>query len=136
MRIFGVDQVGSDEDADMLSALARKIITIMIKDKSYLNFKPSQIGAASILLSLNILDTPIAKAINLKQIQDLKDKCHYYQKDDLTDAELLDVISPYTRWNKQIISLTSKKIKNDIQPAYLTAFKIANQCLFKGHLLK
>lgn len=41
MRIFGVDQVGSDEDADMLSALARKIITIMIKDKSYLNFKPS-----------------------------------------------------------------------------------------------
>ena len=60
MRIFGVDQVGQDEDSDMLSALAKKIITIMIKDKSYLNFKPSQIGAASILLSLNILDSPIA----------------------------------------------------------------------------
>ena len=41
LRIFGVDRIGSDEDADMVSALARKIISIMIKDRSYLNFKPS-----------------------------------------------------------------------------------------------
>ena len=63
MRIFGVDQVGKDEDADMVSALARKVISIMIKDRSILNYKPSQIGAASLLLSLNILDTQIAKAM-------------------------------------------------------------------------
>ena len=72
MRIFGVDKVGYDEDADMVSALARKIISIMIKDRSILNYKPSQIGAAALLLSLNILDTQIAKAINLKKIAGLK----------------------------------------------------------------
>ena len=66
LRIFGVDGTGSDEDADMVSALARKILSIMIKDRSYLNFKPSQIGAAVTILSLNILDNQVAKCINLK----------------------------------------------------------------------
>lgn len=124
MRIFGVDQVGKDEDADMVSALARKVISIMIKDRSILNYKPSQIGAAALLLSLNILDTQIAKAINLKKIVGLNKKSHYNQAEESAESD--SEVTPFDRWNKQIISLTSKKIKGDIQPAYLTAFKVAN----------
>jgi hypothetical protein len=43
--------------------------------------------------------------------------------------------SPFSRWNKKIINLTSKTINGDIHPAYMTIFKITNQCLFKGLLL-
>ena len=65
MRIFGVDKVSEDRDADMVIALVRKIVSLMIKDRLYLSLKPSKIGAASVLLALNILDSPVAPSINL-----------------------------------------------------------------------
>lgn len=44
--------------------------------------------------------------------------------------------TPFSRWNKKVINLTSKTISGDILPAYMTMFKITNQCLFKGLLLQ
>jgi len=40
-RVFGVDKINVDQDADLVAVLSRKIISIMIKDRSYLNYKPS-----------------------------------------------------------------------------------------------
>lgn len=56
--------------------------------------------------------------------------------DDEIVSEDAALKSPFSRWNKKVMNLTSKTINGDIHPAYMTIFKITNQCLFKGLLIQ
>ena len=53
-RIFGVENERNDPEATRVGGLARKIIRCLLLSSNYLRFKPSQIAAAALVLSINI----------------------------------------------------------------------------------
>ena len=53
-RIFGLDQEIFDEDSFKIGDLARRFIRIMVAHSAFLRFKVSQIGAAALMLAINV----------------------------------------------------------------------------------
>lgn len=59
-RIFGVESERIDPDAARVGGLARKIIRCLLLSSQFLRFKPSQVAAAAVMLSININGSPCA----------------------------------------------------------------------------
>lgn len=57
-RLLGVDLEHNDADAAAVANLARKVSRCMLLSSNYLKFKPSQMAAASLLLSMQIVSSP------------------------------------------------------------------------------
>lgn len=53
-RIFGVDQEAIDLNDQRVANLARKMLRCMLLSSIYLRFKPSQVAAVALVLSINI----------------------------------------------------------------------------------
>ena len=66
-RIMGVDQESTDPDALRVGNLARKVMRCMLLSSSILQFKPSQIAAASLTLSIAITNSPCAQLMGAPQ---------------------------------------------------------------------
>ena len=54
LRIFGVDKVEEDADAEQISNLAYHYCIFMARSSHFLEYRPSQIAATAILLAVNI----------------------------------------------------------------------------------
>ena len=54
-RIFGVEQEKTDSSDARVGNLARKLLRCMLLSSTYLRFKPSQVAAAALILSINII---------------------------------------------------------------------------------
>ena len=53
---------------------------VFVRDARALNYKPSQIAASALILSLNICDSQHAQIMGLRQIEGLAQRCHYFEK--------------------------------------------------------
>ena len=80
-RIFGVDQEKQDASDALVGDLARKFIKSMQLRSIYLNFTPSQIAAAALMLSMNICSSPFCcRLVGVEQpFLDLDKKGWFFQ---------------------------------------------------------
>ena len=79
-RIFGVENEKSDPDAARVGGLARKILRCLILSSNYLKYKPSQMAAAALMLSININGSPCAQLMGANStLYFLKERGHYYK---------------------------------------------------------
>ena len=69
-RIFGIDSGIKDRKAHQLRTYSRQYCRFMQREPCFLNYCPSQIAAAALLLAINISKSDIAKSIGLKQIEE------------------------------------------------------------------
>ena len=70
-RIFGVDQELTDSDDTRVGNLARKMLRCMLLSSTYLRFKPSQVAAAALLLSININSSECAQLMGAPSVLDI-----------------------------------------------------------------
>ena len=59
-RIFGIDNYRTSREAKLVNQLARDYCKIFLKESMYLMVKPSQVAAASLMLAMNVYESPIA----------------------------------------------------------------------------
>lgn len=65
-RLFGLDQVEQDKHAYLIDASAIYLLRFMMRDSAFLEFRPSQIAAAAIMLAINAnVESPLAKAMQV-----------------------------------------------------------------------
>eukprot|EP00354_Favella_ehrenbergii_P010569 CAMPEP_0170456976 /NCGR_PEP_ID=MMETSP0123-20130129/4420_1 /TAXON_ID=182087 /ORGANISM="Favella ehrenbergii, Strain Fehren 1" /LENGTH=145 /DNA_ID=CAMNT_0010720611 /DNA_START=1101 /DNA_END=1538 /DNA_ORIENTATION=- len=68
-RLFGLDEVHADKHAYLLEASAIYLCRFMLKEFTFLKFRPSQIAAAAFMLALNAnLETPLSEALDVELI--------------------------------------------------------------------
>ena len=63
--IYGFEKMESDINSKQIGDLSRKLCRFMQRDEQFLNFRPSQIAAASILLAVNLGQSNLAETIGL-----------------------------------------------------------------------
>ena len=66
LRIFGFDSGGKGSDAHQISSLAYKYCIFMQRASHYLEFRPSQIASAALLLAINISVSTIATSLGIR----------------------------------------------------------------------
>ena len=77
-RIFGVEQEKTDSSDARVGNLARKLLRCMLLSSTYLRFKPSQVAAAALILSININGSECSKLMGAPTVlHNLKDKAFY-----------------------------------------------------------
>ena len=77
-RIFGVEQEKTDISDARVGNLARKLLRCMLLSSTYLRFKPSQVAAAALILSININGSECSKLMGAPTVlHNLKDKAFY-----------------------------------------------------------
>ena len=89
-RIFGVDQELTDSDDTRVGNLARKMLRCMLLSSTYLRFKPSQVAAAALLLSININSSVCAQLMGAPSVLDsniLQAKAFYKKTKTIDQAD-------------------------------------------------
>jgi len=82
-RIFGVDREKSDSNDARVGNLARKMLRCMLLSSTYLHFKPSQVAAAALLLSMNINGSECAQLMGAPNVlHDLHEKSVFYAENN------------------------------------------------------
>ena len=66
LRIFGFDQGEKGSDAHQISGLAYKYCIFMQRTSRYLEFRPSQLASAALLLAINISVSTVAPSVGLR----------------------------------------------------------------------
>lgn len=78
-RIFGVDREASDPSDARVVNLARKMLRYMLLSSVYLRFKPSQVAAAALILSININSSHCSQLMGAPCVlQRLEEKAFYH----------------------------------------------------------
>jgi len=110
-RVFGLDQEEADEASSYVGNLARKFCLKMQKDASFLQYKPSQMAAASLTLAVRThFDRKVAKT--LVGSRDLQ-----YQ-----------VYDEMKMWTSNIEKITGVSVENDLRPVYRLLRKEVQAC--------
>lgn len=66
-RIYGIDQARkTDKSSIQLQKLARQYCRYMQRDSFFLNYRPSQIAASSMLFAINVSQSAVAAKIGIK----------------------------------------------------------------------
>ena len=79
-RIYNLDLVKREQEAFALDYLARNFCRSMLRSRQYLNFKPSQMAAASLILAINLSMSDLAPKVGLQKIiQDLNLKSLFFE---------------------------------------------------------
>ena len=69
-RVFGIDNFQKDKKAHQLRTYSRQYCRFMQREPCFLNYCPSQIAAAALLLAINISSSNIARSVGLKNLDD------------------------------------------------------------------
>ena len=70
LRLFGFKQDEDDVGMQQIAHLAREYILTMQRSPTYLDFRPSQIAAASIMCAFNISTSSITDSLELTSINE------------------------------------------------------------------
>ena len=62
----------------------------MLRSRSYLQLKPSSVGAAALLLAINLNTSGLVTKFGMKKLTDLRLKTLFYKGDDLINIEMVD----------------------------------------------
>ena len=101
-RIFGLDRVWDDEEAQGVAVEAEKLCFLMLEHSQFLDFRPSQIAAASLLLSIKMR----------YYITLVKDAGPRHGRNDVAP------IKPLKMWDERVEYLTGLSCSEDVEPLY------------------
>ena len=61
LRLYGIKQDEEDSGIRQLASLAKEYVLVLQRSPTYLNYRPSQIAAASVMCAININSSTITK---------------------------------------------------------------------------
>lgn len=96
------------------------MLRCMLLSSTYLRFKPSQVAAAAIILSLNINSSQISRLMGAPSVlTEVHTQAFYYAEGFSQQEELKDNANgPLARWNDRVRSVTKLSAYEDIQQCY------------------
>ena len=112
----------------------------MQREAHFLNFRPSQIAAASLLLAINISLSDAAPLVGIKKIQELQMKSLFFETTIYLEIagvkiEEKDAKCPLRMWNNSIEKLTCVKKVQDVKPVYKSLTEKVNEIWYSEKLL-
>ena len=112
----------------------------MQRDSAFLNFRPSQIAAASILFAINISLSEVASAIGVKKIEELALKSLFFETAIHHEVagkkiEEKNAKCPLRYWNDSVQKLTALKREADINAAYKELVERLNKNWYENKLI-
>lgn len=112
----------------------------MQRDSTFLNFRPSQIAAASILLAINISQSKVAPEIGVKQIEEMALKSLFFETAIHMEVagkkvEEKNANCPLRYWNDSVQKLTAVKRGADINAAYKELVEKLNKNWYENKLI-
>ena len=117
----------------MVGDLARRLLRCTVGHSAFLRFKTSQMAASSLILAMNILQSPTALRIGLPaRLSNLYAKSAFSEVSGVADEEVSTC--PLRHWNAGVRRLTSKCVGKDIKPCYKVMIKLANEMEFERKL--
>ena len=137
LRIYNLDQIKRDREAFAIDYLARNFCRSMLRSKNYLTLKPSQIGAAALILAINLSTSDLAPKVGLKKMQDLNLKSLFFEnviniEMDGVRQKFKNESCPLKMWNKVVRRTTEMTIQGDLRPAYALMCTIVDQTELNG----
>ena len=138
-RIYNLDQTKRDREAFALNYLARNFCRSMLRSRHYLNLKPSQIAAASLILAINLSTSDLAPKVGLRKMQDLNLKSLFFEnviniEMDGVRQKFKSEACPLKMWNKVVRRTTEMTIARDLRPAYVQLCEIVDTQYLNGQL--
>ena len=114
LRIFGIDSGQNNKHASQIRTIAKQYCRFMQREAHFLNYRPSQIAAASLLLAINISVSDVAPLVGIKQIQELQMKSLFFETAIYLEIagvkiEEKDAKCPLRMWNSSVEKLTCVK---------------------------
>ena len=111
----------------------------MQREAHFLDFRPSQIAAASLLFAINISTSDVAPQINIKKIEALQMKSLFFETAIYMEVagikiEEKDVKDPLRMWNASLQKLTCIKKDQDIEPVYKSLVEKLNEQWYQNKL--
>ena len=128
-RIFGLDKYRSSKDANMVNILARDFCKVFLKSQNYLKFKPSEIAAAALMISINVFQSSIASELSLKKLKHLMRHAHFKA---CTTKEDLKAYGPLAEWNAEVEQLTQLKRESGLRQTYTLILDYLNKNQYKN----
>ena len=112
----------------------------MQREAFFLDYRPSAIAAASLLLAINISQSEVAPSIGVSRIPELKMQSLLYEtltihaelSAGLTDDQ--DSTSPLRMWSPAVEKLTLLKKEASIRPVYSALIENLNENVYKQKL--
>ena len=106
-RIYNLDQVKRDREAFAIDYLSRNFCRSLLRSKSYLSLKPSQVGAAALILAINLSTSDLAPKVGIKKMQDLNLKSLFFEnviniEIDGVSQKSKNTACPLKMWNKVV----------------------------------
>jgi len=87
----------------------------MLLSSTYLHFKPSQVAAAALLLSMNINGSECAQLMGAPNVlHDLHEKSVFYAENNGQEERKYNNCGPLAAWNEQVEAVTKLSATNDI----------------------
>lgn len=108
LRIFGIDlEKKSDKHTTQLQKLSHQYCRFMLRDSSFLIYRPSQIAAASLLFAINISQSKVAPLIGINKIEESEMKSLFFETAihlGITGVKFfeIDTKCPLRMWNKSV----------------------------------
>ena len=130
-RLFDLDR--TDNRSVQISQMAGRFSKFALREGQFLDFKPSQIAAACLILACNISYSDVAIQIGWNKLQDP----HLLSIQKLNQ---MGVASNYARsgafrmWDKTVKQLTMLSSSRDIKPAYVALINSLNSKQYNGML--
>ena len=124
LRIYNLDQVkGSERHISQLQKLSRRYCRYMQRESKFLDYRPSQIAAASLMLALNVSMSKVAPAVGAKRIQQTDLRNLFFETSILMEVSGVKVEEsnsscPLRMWNQSVEKITLVNRKQDIEPVY------------------
>ena len=128
-----------DRDAYAINYLARNFCRSLLRSKAFLSIKPSQVGAAALILAINLSTSDLAPKVGISKMQDLNLKSLFFENVISIEMEGVRQKSkneacPLKMWNKVVRRTTQMKIATDLRPAYIAMCTVVNKYDLDGHL--
>ena len=107
----------------------------MLRSSSFLNYRPSQIASASILMAINISISTNASELNLKQLNEFD----LYEKvfdPDVQSSSSIKTVSkdPLRHWSCAVKKVTGISADRDIRPTYDDLLTDLNKFVYESEL--
>ena len=114
-RIYNLDQTQRDRDAYAIDFLARSFCRSMLRSRHFLRLKPSQVGAAALILAINLGTSDLAPKVGIQKMQDLNLKSLFFEnvisiEMDGVRQKSKNESCPLKMWNKVVRRTTKMTI--------------------------
>ena len=133
-RLFGIDQEKKDNSTNRITSLARDFCRYMLREAKFLRYRPSQLAAAALMLSINICKSNVAHVAGVTKIPNMKMSIIYetlFIHTEIESGERIEERSdnscPLHIWSNPVEKLTSLKREPDIKPAYKELIESVNE---------